>query len=291
MAAAPSRRRPRARQAARVRTLWISDVHLGFSGSQAARLARFLSHYDCEKLYLVGDIIDGWKMKSHFYWSPDHTRVIQKVLAKARRGTEVYYIAGNHDSFLRPFLRGPHDYGNVHLADQVVHTTADGRKLLVLHGDRFDDVIGLRWLAQAGDVGYEALLWASLRINQMRRRLGQPELPLSSATKMRVKSAVQYLSGFDERVVHLCRMQGYRGVVCGHTHHAEIRYLRDGVTSYNCGDWVESCTALDEDASGDIQILRAPPLLAQRPGAAAAGRRSKAAGAGLQGAGAAGLGG
>jgi UDP-2,3-diacylglucosamine pyrophosphatase LpxH len=262
--APPSRRSVRSAPSGRLRALWISDVHLGFSGSQAARLVRFLANHECQKLYLVGDIIDGWKMKTHHFWSPDHTRVIQKVLAKARRGTEVFYIAGNHDSFLRPFLRGEHDFGRVHLADQVVHTTADGRKLLVLHGDRFDDAMRLRWLAQAGDVGYEALLWASGRINRLRRGMGRPELLLSAAAKSRVKSAVQYLSGFDERVLHLCRTQGYRGVVCGHTHYAEIRYLRDGITSYNCGDWVESCTALAEDESGDIQILRAPPLLPAR---------------------------
>lgn len=254
-------RRRRART--QYRTLWISDVHLGYAGSQAARLADFLGSVDCEQLYLVGDIFDGWKMRTHFFWSPDHSKVIKKVLAMARRGVQVHYIAGNHDAFMREFLRGQLKFGRVHLADEVVHTTADGRRLLVLHGDRFDDVMGLHWLAHAGDVGYEALMWAGERVNQVRRRLGKPEVPLSATAKMRVKTAVQYLSGFDEKVIHLCRNRGYRGVICGHTHHAEIRYLRDGITSYNCGDWVESCTALAEDANGEIQIVR--PAVSKRP--------------------------
>lgn len=254
--ASPSQRR---KPKTRYRTLWISDVHLGFSGSQATRLADFLGNVDCEQLYLVGDIFDGWKMRSHFYWSPEHSRVIKKVLALARRGTEVWYIAGNHDGFIRDFLRGPLNFGRVHLADRVEHTTADGRRLLVLHGDSFDDVVGLQWLAQAADVGYEALIWTTAKLNHMRARAGKAALPLSANTKMKVKAAVQYLSGFDEKVIHLCRSQGYRGVVCGHTHHAEMRYLRDGIVSYNCGDWVESCTALAEDYSGDIQIVKPAP--------------------------------
>ena len=242
----------------RYRTLWISDVHLGFAGSQAGRLTEFLKGLSCERLYLVGDIFDGWKLRSHFYWAPEHSRVIEQVLTMARRGTEVFYIAGNHDGFLRQFLRSPRHYGPVHLANEVVHTTADGRRLLVLHGDAFDDVVGVQWLAHAADAGYEGLLWASMRLNRVRQRLGKSELPLSSATKSRVKSAVQYFSGFDEKVIHRCRIEGYQGVICGHTHHAEMRYLRDGITSYNCGDWVESCTALAEDRYGQLEILRAP---------------------------------
>lgn len=258
-------RQTRRRQRNRYRTLWISDVHLGFAGSQAGRLADFLGTVECEQLYLVGDIFDGWKMRTHFFWSPEHSRVVHKVLALARAGTQVHYIAGNHDGFMREFLGKSLSFGRIHLADEVVHTTADGRRFLVFHGDAFDDVVGLRWLAHAGDRGYEALIWASARVNQMRRRLGLDDLSLSSATKMKVKSAVQYLSGFDERVIHLCRSRGYRGVICGHTHHAESRYLRDGVTSYNCGDWVESCTALAEDENGEIQILRPEPLRPRLP--------------------------
>lgn len=267
------RRRPPAPERTLYRTLWISDVHLGFAGSQAGRLADFLGRHDCEQLYLVGDIVDGWKLRSHFFWSPEHSLVIRKVLAMARRGTEVHYLTGNHDGFMRQFLRGPgtknsapepgqgkFNFGHVHIGNEVVHTTADGRRLLVQHGDAFDDVVsGLKWVAHAGDVGYEALMWASVRLNQMRRRLGKPEVSLSAMAKMRVKAAVQYLSGFDEKVIHRCRSLGYHGVVCGHTHHAEVRYLRHGITSYNCGDWVESCTALAEDFSGDIQIISPKP--------------------------------
>ena len=243
------------------RTLWISDVHLGSPGSQAKRLTQFLARNDCETLYLVGDIFDGWKLKSRFYWTPYHTRVIKAVLAKARHGTKVYYLTGNHDEFMRQFVANQLRLGKVRLANEVVHTTADGRRLLVVHGDRFDYVMReLSWLAHLGDFGYEALLWGSKKHNKLRRRMGLPDSNLSSRIKIGVKSLVQYLSGFDDQLIARCRQDNLMGVVCGHTHHAETRHVRHGFISYNCGDWVESCTALCEDFSGRISILHAPPV-------------------------------
>ncbi|HEX9625711.1 MAG TPA: UDP-2,3-diacylglucosamine diphosphatase [Acidiferrobacterales bacterium] len=242
----------------RHRTLWISDVHLGSPGCQARRLTRFLAENDCETLYLVGDIFDGWRLKKRFFWTPDHTRVIKAILAKARHGTKVYYVTGNHDEFMRQFVSKQLRLGRVRLANEVVHTTADGRRLLVVHGDRYDVVMTqMPWLAHAGDVGYEALLWGGEKLNGLLHRFALPEVPVSAKIKLAVKSAVQYLSGFDEQVMARCRADNLKGVVCGHTHHAETRQIRLGIVSYNCGDWVESCTALAEDARGKISILHA----------------------------------
>jgi UDP-2,3-diacylglucosamine pyrophosphatase LpxH len=247
-------------QTAKHRTLWISDVHLGSPGCKAKQLTEFLARNDCETLYLVGDIFDGWKIKSRFFWTPYHTRVIKAILAKARHGTKVYYLTGNHDEFMRQFVHKQLRLGKVRLANEVVHTTADGRRLLVVHGDRFDVVMReMPWLAHIGDFGYETLLWGSDKVNGMMRKLGLPAAQFSSQIKVGVKSAVQYLSGFDEQVMARCRTGDFKGVVCGHTHHAETRPIRMGIVSYNCGDWVESCTALGEDFNGRISILRAEP--------------------------------
>ena len=238
------------------RTLWISDVHLGSPGSKAKLLTDFLNRNDCEQLYLVGDIFDGWKMKANFYWTPDHSRVIRAIISKARKGTKVYYLAGNHDDFMRQFIRSQLRLGKVRLANEVVHTTADGRRLLVLHGDSFDEVVtGFPLLAHLGDAAYESLMWATQRMNQLGERFGVPYWSLSAFAKTHVKAAVQYLSGFDEKVLCRCKRDDLHGVVCGHTHHAEARELRGGVMSYNCGDWVESCTALGEDFDGRIRII------------------------------------
>ena len=249
----------------RHRTLWLSDVHLGSPGCKARRLVKFLQQNDCEQLYLVGDIFDGWKLQKSFYWTPYHTRVIKAVLAKARRGTEVYYLTGNHDAFMRQFVRNKLRLGGVRLMHELVHTTADGRKLLVTHGDRFDAVVqNMKGLAFAGDFAYEALLKLSDRLGRVQERLDlAPGFSLSATIKYGVKSLVQYLSGFDDAVYYECRKRGLNGVVCGHTHHAEARQIRNGVMSYNCGDWVESCSALAEDAHGHIRVVHALP---DRPG-------------------------
>ncbi|HUP91319.1 MAG TPA: UDP-2,3-diacylglucosamine diphosphatase [Solimonas sp.] len=240
------------------RTLWISDVHLGSTGCQAEKLTAFLKQNDCERLYLVGDIVDGWKMKSQFYWTPSHSRVIRALISKARRGTKLYYLTGNHDGFMRQFVRRHLRFGKVHLANEVVHETADGRRLLVMHGDAFDDIVSdYLWLAYAGDFSYEMLMRSNVWLNRVRSGLGLPYWSVSNYVKTQVKSAVQYLSGFDDRLYYRCQRDKLHGMITGHTHHAETRYVRNGVMSYNCGDWVESCTALAEDFEGNIEILHA----------------------------------
>ncbi len=246
------------RKVVRHRTLWLSDFHLGSRGCQADKLVEFLRWNDCDQLYLVGDIFDGWKLRSRFFWTADHSRVIKAILAKARRGTMVHYLTGNHDDFMRQFVRTKLRLGRICIAHEVIHTTADGRRLLVTHGDRFDEVIRNRmWLALAGDVAYEALLRASRSLSNLRVSLGYTPWSLSAFAKHKVKGLVQALSGFDDAVYYECKTRKLNGVICGHTHYAEDRLIRNGVTSYNSGDWVESCTALREDRSGQIAIIRA----------------------------------
>lgn len=237
------------------RTLWISDVHLGTVGCQAERLAEFLKYNQCEKLYLVGDIIDGWRLKNSFYWPQTHTNVIRKILTKSKRGTQVYYITGNHDDFLRKFVDYELGMGNIHVVNDAVHETADGRKLFVIHGDLFDVVTRYhKWVAVIGDVAYTTLLRANRHVNYVRARMGYPYWSLSAYAKHKVKSAVNFISEFEKAVAHETRRRGFDGVVCGHIHQAEVKDL-EGVTYYNSGDWVESCTALAENFDGSMEII------------------------------------
>lgn len=237
------------------RTVWISDVHLGTPGSQAERLSAFLKANPCETLYLVGDIIDGWRLKGTFYWPQEHTNVIRKILTKSKRGTQVYYVTGNHDDFLRKFVDYELRMGNIHVVNDAIHETADGRKLFVLHGDLFDVVTRYhKWVAVAGDIAYTTLLRANRYVNWARARLGYPYWSLSAFAKHKVKSAVNFISEFEKAVAHECRRRGFDGVVCGHIHHAEIKEI-EGVTYYNSGDWVESCTALVEHFDGRMELI------------------------------------
>ena len=201
----------------RYRSIWISDVHLGTPGCQARHLVDFLKAHDCEQLYLVGDIIDGWKLKSNFYWPQEHTNVIRKVLTRAKRGTQVYYVTGNHDEFLRKFVGYGLALGNIQLVNERVHETADGRKLLVQHGDAFDVITRYhRWVALAGDLAYEAMMQANHQLNRARARLGMGYWSLSAFAKDRVKRAVNIVSRFEESVARECRRRGLDGVICGH---------------------------------------------------------------------------
>jgi UDP-2,3-diacylglucosamine pyrophosphatase LpxH len=238
------------------RTIWISDVHLGTPGCKAEHLVDFLKHTECETLYLVGDVIDGWKLRSAWYWPQEHTNVVRKVLTKAKRGTQVYYVTGNHDEFLRKFVGFGLAIGNIRIVNEHVHTTADGRRLLVVHGDAFDVITRYhKWIARAGDLAYELTMHANHRLNQLRRVLGMRYWSLSAFAKKSVKNAVNIVSEFEQSVAHECRRRGLDGVVCGHIHHAEIRPI-EGVQYLNSGDWVESCTALAEDFNGRIRVIR-----------------------------------
>ena len=234
-------------------SIFVSDVHLGTRGCQADRLAEFLKAHTCDTLYLVGDIVDGWRLKSGFYWPQAHNNVLRRILTMAKRGTRVIYVTGNHDEFLRKY--SPMEIGNLEFVDRVEHTTIDGKRLMVVHGDEFDVVTRYhRWIAFLGDIGYTILLEANTYLNIARRRFGYGYWSLSAWIKYRVKKAVNFISEFEGAIAHQCQKEGYDGAICGHIHHAEIRDI-DGVLYMNCGDWVESCTALVEGAQGGFQIL------------------------------------
>ena len=237
----------------RFRTVWISDTHLGTSGCNADLLLDFLKAIQPETLYLVGDIIDGWRLKRGWYWPPRHNDIVRRVLKLANKGTRVVYVPGNHDEVLRDYTGL--SFGGVEVVREAIHTTADGRRLLVLHGDEFDGVVlYAKWLAFLGDYAYSALLRLNIGFNAVRRRFGLPYWSLSAHIKKKVKNAVSFISRFEEAVAHAARDRGVDGVVCGHIHSAEIRDFA-GVTYYNDGDWVESCTALVEHGNGRIEIV------------------------------------
>ena len=261
----------------KVRTIWISDVHLGTPGCQARALADFLGAHECEELYLVGDIIDGWALQRSFYWPQEHTNVIRKVLTRAKRGATVHYVTGNHDEFLRKFVDYKLEIGNIRLVTEAIHETADGRKLLVMHGDMFDVITRYhRWIAVAGDMAYNSMMLANRQFNNARRRIGLPYFSLSAYAKKKVKAAVNIVTEFEGSVAKECERRGLDAAVCGHIHHAQIRDI-NGITYYNCGDWVESCTALVEDFDGSIRIVEWPnPAIGRADSAEAAADSSPA---------------
>ena len=237
----------------RFRTIWISDTHLGTAGCNADLLFDFLKSIECETLYLVGDIVDGWQLRKGWYWPARHNDVVRCILKQASRGTRVVYIPGNHDEAFRDYVGL--NFGGVQLLQEAIHVTADGRRLLILHGDEFDGVvIYAKWLAFLGDHAYTLLLKGNIVVNRVRRLFGLPYWSLAAHLKKRVKNAVQFISGFEEVVARAAADRGADGVVCGHIHSAEVRMFGD-VTYYNDGDWVESCTALVEHSDGRMEIL------------------------------------
>ena len=246
----------------RFRTIWISDIHLGTKGCNADLLIDFLDHTDSETMYLVGDIIDGWRLKKKLYWPPEHNDIVWRILKRAKRGTRIVYIPGNHDEMFRQF--SGLSFGGVEIARAAFHTTADGRRLMVLHGDEFDTImLAHRWLAFVGDALYHLMMGLNRWVNLVRTRLGLPYWSLSKMAKHKVKNAVEFISKYEEVVARAAGERGVDGVVCGHIHTAEIRRF-DGVEYYNDGDWVEGCTALVEHFDGRMEILHWPDEVARR---------------------------
>ena len=240
-------------QIRRYRSVWISDLHLGTPGCQAHALLDFLKHVESDHLFLVGDIIDGWQLRRSWYWPQAHNDVIQKLLRKARKGTRVVFIPGNHDEFARRYLG--HDFGGIEVVEEFFHETADGRKLWITHGDLFDGVIQCAtWLAHVGDSLYGFTLRMNRHLNSLRARLGLPYWSLSKYLKLKVKRAVSYVGDFEAALAREARKRGAHGVVCGHIHHAELRQI-DGILYANDGDWVESLTALVEHADGRLELI------------------------------------
>lgn len=237
----------------RFRTLWISDVHLGTWGSKAEHLVDFLRHHSADNLYLVGDLVDGWRLRSQWYWPQSHNDLVQKLLRMARKGTQVTYIPGNHDEVFRQYLGL--DFGGIALRGHAIHLTADGRRLLVLHGDEFDAVVLYsKWVARLGAALNDFLVLVNHGFNFLRRKLGYPYWSLSAFVKLKVKNIVSFATRFESVLVREARRRGVDGVVCGHIHKAELR-MADGLLYANTGDWIESCTALAEHFNGRLELL------------------------------------
>lgn len=237
----------------RYRTIWISDVHLGTKRAQSELLLEFLRHTESETLYLVGDLIDNWALKKRWFWHQTHNDVIQKLLRKARKGTKVVYIPGNHDEYFRDFAGSR--FGRISVQLDTVHTMATGKRYLVLHGDKFDGVVRYaKWLAVLGDRAYEAAISINGVFNRVRRALGLRYWSLSAFLKHKVKQAVEFVSRFEDAVVREARQRGADGVICGHVHTPQMRVM-DGIHYCNDGDWVESCTALVEDFDGALELI------------------------------------
>lgn len=257
---------PRAGERLSVRTVFISDVHLGTPGCQAEALLDFLRCVECETLYLVGDIVDGWQLMRRWYWPQAHNDVVQKVLRKARKGTRVVLVPGNHDEFARRYLG--HSFGGIEVVEDAIHQTADGRRFWVMHGDLFDGVVQCaRWLAHVGDGLYQVTLRLNRTLNSVRARIGLPYWSLSRYLKLKVKRAVSFIGDFEAAVIREAKRRGVDGVVCGHIHHAELRTV-DGLTYANDGDWVESLTALVEHGDGRLEVIEWSEVLRQRQRAA-----------------------
>lgn len=235
------------------RALFISDVHLGSRGSQADKLIDFLRYHDADTIYLVGDIVDGWQLRSNWRWPQSHNDVVQKMLRKTRKGSRIVYVPGNHDEFLRDYY-GSH-FGGVEVVEQTIHVSATGKRFLVTHGDLFDIVIKhARWIAHLGDKAYDFAIFSNTLFNRFRRLFGLPYWSLSKWAKSKVKNAVNFIGEFEQVLINEARRSDVDGVICGHIHHAALREEND-FTYMNCGDWVESCTALAEHTDGRFEIL------------------------------------
>jgi UDP-2,3-diacylglucosamine pyrophosphatase LpxH len=238
------------------RTLWVSDIHLGTRGCQAELLLDFLNNVHAETMYLVGDIFDGWVLKKRWYWPQAHNDVIHHFLRVARAGGKVIYIPGNHDEMARDYVNT--SFGGVQVLMNTVHTTADGKRLLIIHGDEFDAVMGYaKWLAKLGSVAYGFALGLNMVFNWGRRFLGFPYWSLSAYLKAKVKDAVKHVNDFEHFLAEEARAAKADGIVCGHIHRAEMRMI-EGVLYCNDGDWVESCTALVEHFDGRLEVINWP---------------------------------
>jgi len=254
-------REPQIQSAARhYRTIFLSDFHLGTRGCQAELILDFLRHNDADTFYLVGDIIDGWRMRASFYWPQAHNDVIQKLLRKVRRGARMVFVPGNHDEFARQFIGL--SFGGVEIVRNAKIETADGRRFLVMHGDEFDVVVRhSRWLAFFGDWAYDLALFINTYFNMVRRGLGFSYWSFSAWAKLKVKNAVNFIGSFERALADEARRRGADGVICGHIHHPIIRDL-DGVTYVNTGDFVESCSYVVEHHDGRLEVMRwATPAL------------------------------
>ena len=238
----------------KVRAIFLSDMHLGTRSCRADMILSFLKKYESETIYLIGDIIDGWRLKKSWYWPELHEKVLRKIMAKAANGSRIVYIPGNHDDFFR-FSGGKKPTG-VEMTETAIHTTADGRRFIIMHGDQFDEVIrNIPWLAHIGDVAYDALTALNLAYNKITGLLGLEYRSIAALAKVSVKHVVSFISKFEEALMTSVRDNKADGVICGHIHHAAIRNIKN-MCYVNTGDWVENCTAIVENTSGALELIR-----------------------------------
>jgi UDP-2,3-diacylglucosamine pyrophosphatase LpxH len=237
-----------------LRALFLSDIHLGSRACRSDRLIEFLRYHRAGAIYLVGDIVDGWRLRTNWYWPPEHDEVLQELLRAAQQGTRVIYVPGNHDEFLRDYC-GIH-FAGIEVVDSTIHTAADGRRYVVTHGDRFDRLVdrtrGLAKMARGADL---TVIAVNSSFNRMRRLFGLPSWSPIQWAKYKFKTASRYLGDFEKSLAQLAHQQAVDGVICGHVHHATI-HEEFGIRYINCGDWVESCTAVAEGHDGRFEILR-----------------------------------
>jgi len=238
------------------KSIFISDVHLGTRDSKAESLSQFLRDSSCDTLYLVGDIIDGWRIQQNKWrWKQSHTNVVRKILGYAKKGTRVVFVVGNHDEFLRPLIPYGIGFGRVEICNQCEHIGIDGKHYLVTHGDLFDGITRLApWITLLGDKAYDFILRLNTSINWIRNHFGFRYFSLSQFLKLKVKKAVDFIFQFEKNMVSYCKKRGFDGVICGHIHHPEIKVI-DGIVYMNDGDWVESCSALVEHLDGRWEII------------------------------------
>lgn len=237
------------------RAVWISDLHLGADSANPKRVNEFLDSFTCDHLYLVGDIIDGWRLKSRWHWPNENSHTVRKLLKKIKQGAKVVYVPGNHDEFLRSWLPLQLSFGGISFQNETVHTTVDGKKLLVLHGDIFDSAVRLNpILNYLGSTSYDFLVWSNKWTGKLMNTFGRRHWSFSKFIKKNFKSATNFIFHFEHHISQYTLRRGYDGVVCGHIHKPEVREV-NGITYYNCGDWVESFSALVELPGGELKLL------------------------------------
>jgi UDP-2,3-diacylglucosamine pyrophosphatase LpxH len=237
------------------KTIWISDIHLGSRGCKAHQLCKFLKDNNCETLFLVGDIVDGWRLSKTWFWPQSHSDVLRRILTKAKRGTKIVYVVGNHDEFLRSWLKHKLVIGNISITNQATYTDVKHRKWLVTHGDLFDQVTRhYRWVSVLGDQAYNLLLASNGLVHRFRSMFGLGYWSLSKYIKSHTKQAVNFVCKFEEHLSKHAKNNHAHGVICGHIHTPTIK-LMDGIVYANDGDWVESCSALVETLDGEFQLL------------------------------------
>jgi len=237
------------------KSIFISDIHLGSRGCQADVLCSFLKNNTCENLFLVGDVIDGWQLQKRWFFPQSHANVIRRILTAAKRGTKVYYILGNHDEALRKFLQFDIEVGNISLIDRFDYEAINGKKYLVIHGDFFDSLmVDNKWLMHIGDFAYNFMIWVNVHFNKIRKTLGMDYWSLSKWLKQNTKEALNFINNFEGHLSEYCKEESYDGIICGHIHVATIKDI-NGVEYMNCGDWVESSTALLEHIDGRFEVI------------------------------------